>query len=131
YPLRIGKTNQRIGANDPNRFNLTYFQGFKHLGRRFTGSSRKIIHAPLVGNYLSMQGDVEVAVRGQQRSHYPYYPTSHGIRLSGEGKGARPGFSDVSGDQVKVDQRQILVHSIAALVQSHRPQGQKSLGTSY
>src|SRR5690606_26472097 len=85
----------------------------------------------IVGNFLSMQGVMEVAVRGQQRSHSPYFPTSHGIRLSGEGKGARPGFSDVSGDQVKVAQRQILVHSIAALVQSHRPHGQKTLGTSY
>ena len=125
YGGLVRQTVGRVGAGDPQGFDLAVGSGFKQFDGGLAGTGRYAGHAPEGSHFGTVLRIGQIAVGAEQIGHASHFAAPHGIGLAGQRQRAGTLLADLAGGQVQIDQRGVLGRSAAALVQALAVQAER------
>ncbi len=127
HEVEVGHRGGRVGADDPHRPHLARGEALEDLEGRPPGARRDGLcgQAPRALDEARAPASLDGAIAGQQVRQAARLPAAHGVRLAGERERSAPGPPDLSGGQMQVDDRGILVGADVALVDPHAPEAER------
>ncbi len=115
----IGHADQRVGGHDPEEFDLTAFDGVKHLYRLEAGLADQSGSLPETPHPVAVFRR-KVHVSGELIGESTDFAASHGIGLSGNRKRGGPWLANAPGGQMRINNAVALVGARTALVDALR-----------
>ena len=125
--VEVGHRGRRVGAHDPHRAHLTAREALEDFQRRAPGRRRQAPggNRPVTLDGRARGGVADEPVARQEMGEAAGLAPAHRVRLSGQRERPRPRAADLARRKVQIDDRRVLVRSDVALVDPHRPQGER------